>query len=422
MAMSPVGKTLGQYQLVELVGEGGLAAVYKAYQASLKRWVAVKVLHEGYDETLARFRREAEAVARLRHRNILVVYEYGEQEGYPYIVMELVEEGTLKDYLKDEPMDWNKVIRLAIPVAEALHYAHQQGLIHRDVKPSNILMPQEDWPLLADFGLVKVLDAEQALTATGMIMGTPAYMAPEQASGETIDHRVDMYALGVILFRMITGRMPFDYENPHLLMMAHLSESPPAPRQFNPACPPELESIILTVLQKERDERYPDMQTMANALKYVLNMSTVVVSSTGPAFTELPERPSGTFQLELDRSQAQVKSAARILLSAQNIAIDLPEPSQSGLVIGRTHGDIHADIDLGPYDAAGAGISRQQARLTRPGTDWLIEDLGSRNGTYVNNVRLTPGAPRPLKNGNVIRCSQMSFVFFVSSNEEQMAE
>jgi len=411
MTTNLVGQTLGQYKLVEVVGEGGLAAVYKAYQMSLKRWVAVKVLHEGYEETLARFRREAEAIARLRHRNILVIYEYGEQQGYPYIVMELVEQGTLKDYLGDEPMDWGKAVRLIIPVAEALHYAHQQGLIHRDIKPSNILMPQEDWPLLADFGLVKVPDAEQALTATGIVMGTPAYMAPEQAGGVVIDHRADMYALGVILFRMITGRLPFDYENPHLLMMAHLSELPPSPRQFNPACPPELESIILTTLRKEPDERYPDLQTMVNALKYILNASTVAVSSADPTFTEMLDRPSGTMQLALDRNQAQVEPVARILLSAQNVTIDLPEPQEGGLVIGRTHGGIQADIDLGPYDAAGAGISRQHARLIRQGTDWLIEDLSSLNGTYVNNVKLTPGVSLPLKNGDIIRCSRMSFVF-----------
>lgn len=417
MTPSLIGKTLGQYKLVELVGEGGLAAVYKAHQASLKRWVAVKVLHEGYEDTLARFRREAEAVARLRHRNILVVYEYGEEEGYPYIVMELVEQGTLKDYLKDEPMDWAKAVRMVIPVAEALHYAHQQGLIHRDVKPSNILLPQEDWPLMADFGLVKVPDAEQVLTATGMIMGTPAYMAPEQASGEAIDHRVDMYALGVILFRMLTGRMPFDYENPHLLMMAHLSEPPPAPRRLNPACPPELESIILTALKKVPDERYPDMQIMANALKYVLNASTMAVSWAAPAANEPSERPSGTIELASDRSQAPVEPMARILLSAQNVLIDLLAPPETGLIIGRTHGKAQADIDLGPYDAADAGISRQHARLLRQETNWLIEDLNSRNGTYVNNVRLTPGAPRPLKDGDIIRCSHMSFVFLYPSNQ-----
>jgi serine/threonine-protein kinase len=410
MTTELIGKMLGQYEIVELVGEGGLAAVYKAFQPSLQRWVAIKVLHEGYEETLARFRREAEAIARLRHRNILVIYEYGEEQGYPYIVMELVEQGTLKDYLTDKPMDWVRTVRLIIPIAEALHYAHQQGLIHRDVKPSNILIPQEDWPLLGDFGLVKVSDAEQALTATGIIMGTPAFMAPEQASGVVIDHRADMYAIGVILFRMITGRLPFDYENPHLLMMAHLSEPPPSPRQFNPTCPPELESIILTALRKEPDERYPDMQTMVNALKYVLNVSTVAMPSTTLTSSETPDRPSGTMELAIDHNQARAKSA-RILLSAQNVSIDLPEPPESGLVIGRSHQSIQVDIDLGPYDAAGAGVSRQHARLVRQGADWLIEDLGSLNGTYVNNIKLTPHTPHPLKKGDTVRCSRMSFVF-----------
>ena len=182
-----VGKTLGQYQLVEKIGAGGLAVVYRAYQTHLERWVAVKVLHYQDREALIRFQREAQAIARLRHRNIVIVYEYSEEDSWPFIAMEFIEGGTLNDRLSDQPMDWIKVSNLSIAIADALDYAHKQGLIHRDVKPSNVLMAQDDWPLLADFGLVKLPDAEFVLTGTGISMGTPAYLAPEQARGINVD-------------------------------------------------------------------------------------------------------------------------------------------------------------------------------------------------------------------------------------------
>src|SRR5687767_13816902 len=161
MTKNLVGKTLGEYNLESIVGEGGLATVYRAYQISLNRPVAIKVLYHQEGTSLARFQREAKVIAALRHRNILIIYEYGEQEGLPYIVMEYVEGGTLEDRLKGEPMDWRRVVNLIMPIAEALQYAHRHGIIHRDVKPSNILMQQEDWPVLADFGLVKQSNEQQ---------------------------------------------------------------------------------------------------------------------------------------------------------------------------------------------------------------------------------------------------------------------
>jgi serine/threonine protein kinase len=311
-------------------------------------------------------------------------------------------------------MDWAQAVRLIMPVAEALHYAHQQGLIHRDIKPSNILMPRPDWPLLADFSLVKV-HTSQTITDIGVVMGTPAYIPPEQAGGEKVDHRADMYSLGVVMFEMITGRLPFDYENPHLLMMAHLSEPVPSPRQFNPACPPELEEIILTALRKDPAERCPDVQIMINALRYVLNVSTSAFPSTVRASSDKLDRPSDTRHVALSRGPTQGEAAAQIVLSAQNVTIDLPEPEKGSLVIGRTHRDTQVEIDLGPYGASEAGVSRQHARLTWQNGQWFIEDLGSLNGTYLNEVKLTPNTPALLKHKDVIRCSHLSFSFLTSA-------
>jgi serine/threonine-protein kinase len=206
---SLIDRTLGGYNLTEELGMGGMATVYKAYQPRLERSVAMKVLDPAFitddSDVLARFRREAKAIAALRHPNILTVYDYGEEEGLAYIVMEYVEGGTLKDRLEGEPFEPQRAVGLSIGVGRALAFGHDQGIIHRDVKPANILLPREDWPLLADFGLVKLQQARRALTQAGMILGTPDYTSPEQALGEAADHRADIYALGVVLYEMITG-------------------------------------------------------------------------------------------------------------------------------------------------------------------------------------------------------------------------
>ena len=420
MTINLMGEKLGQYSLVELVGEGGIATVYKGYQKSLDRWVAVKVLHSDDQNVLARFEREAKSVANLRHRNILMVYEYGTEKGLPYIAMELVEEGTLDGYLTGEPMDWPKAVSIAVHIADALHYAHQHGLIHRDVKPSNILMPQDDWPLLADFGLVKVSDEDKALTATGMIMGTPSYIAPEQARGDKIGIHADMYALGVILFEMIAGRLPFAYENANYLMLAHIQEDPPSPREFNPDCPPEVEEIILKALEKSPEDRFSDMETMAAALRRTLrpiapkppksDSSTVQVTSQilKPALAD-------DFRPKPGPRQPAV-SGVRLLLPERNISIPLPESVSEGqiLTIGRTYGNQRVDIDLGPHGAVDSGISRRHSRLIKQDDIWHIDDLSSLNGTHVNNTRLTPDQPFPLKNGDVIQLGRMYLIFLSS--------
>jgi len=272
MTIELVGQTIGNYKLTEVIGSGGMATVYKASQVNLDRWVALKILHYRDKTALSRFEREAKSIAMLRHRNILIVYDYGQDKDLPYLVMEYVQGGTLRDRLTGKPLDWLKAVMMILPIAEALNYAHTQGIVHRDVKPSNILMAQEDWPLLADFGLVKLSEDWQMeeLTGTGVTLGTPAYVAPEQARAEAIDHRSDMYSLGVVLFEMVTGRLPFDYSNPNKVLLAHISETVPPPRQFNPDCPVGLERIILTTLEKLPANRYPDMSTVIRELRRML--------------------------------------------------------------------------------------------------------------------------------------------------------
>lgn len=420
MTTDLLGKTLGQYKLVHLIGEGGIATVYKAYQQSLDRWVAVKVLHSDDQNVLARFEREAKAVAKLRHRNILMVYEYGIEENLPYIAMELVEEGTLENYLIGKPMEWAKAVNIAVHLADALHYAHQRGLIHRDVKPSNILMPQEDWPLLADFGLVKVSDEDKVLTATGMIMGTPSYIAPEQARGEKIGIHADMYALGVILFEMIAGRLPFAYENANYLMLAHIQEEPPLPQEFNPHCPDNVEKIILKALEKSPEDRYTDMETMGAALRRALRSSAPHLVASGSTTIQISHEttsldPESVENLRPKQDQSTPPKGVRFLLPEKSVSIPIPLPAKNGLIIGRSHGANQVDVDLGPHGAADSGISRRHSRLTKQDNIWFLDDLSSLNGTYVNNVKLTPDTPVPLKNGDIVQFGQMYLIFLIPS-------
>jgi serine/threonine protein kinase len=193
-----------------------MATVFKAYQASLDRYVAVKVMPPYYaeqdDTFLKRFRQEAKAIASLRHPNILIVIDYGEENETTYIVMEFVEAGTLTEMM-GKPMAPDQMMGLVDQVAGALHYAHEQGVVHRDIKPSNILLPKPDWPLLTDFGLAKIVGGSQ-LTQSGTVAGTPAYMSPEQGRGEKVDPRSDIYSLGIVLYEMATGVVPFHAETP----------------------------------------------------------------------------------------------------------------------------------------------------------------------------------------------------------------
>jgi serine/threonine protein kinase len=249
-----INSMLGGYELVEELGKGGMATVYKAFQPKLDRSVAVKVLDPGYisddSDVLARFRREAKAIALLRHPNILTVYDYGEEEGLAYIVMEYVEGGTLKDQLQGEPFSWERAVSLGIGVGRALAFAHGQGIVHRDVKPANILLPTEDWPLLADFGLVKLQQARRALTQAGMILGTPDYTSPEQALGESTDHRADIYALGVVLYEMVAGQLPFVAKKAFDVLLMHINDPVPNLRDLVADIPASVAEVITKAMAK----------------------------------------------------------------------------------------------------------------------------------------------------------------------------
>jgi serine/threonine protein kinase/uncharacterized protein YraI len=262
-------KTLGQYEIREKIGQGGMAHVYKAYQPGLERFVAVKVLSPALAEEpgfTERFQREALSAARLHHPHILEVYDFGVQDNYNYLVMRYVENSTTLGDLLQQGAPLKSLIDYIIQVADALNYAHERGIIHRDVKPSNILIDGR-WALLADFGLAKVAQSSSQLTGTGVGIGTPAYMSPEQASGASIvDRRTDIYALGVILYRILTGTVPHDAPTPFAILARRCTEPVRSPREINPTITESLDRVVLRSLATEPDLRYSSTTQFAEAL------------------------------------------------------------------------------------------------------------------------------------------------------------
>ena len=264
MARILVGTTVGKYEIVELLGRGGMAEVYKAYHPGLDRHVAIKFLHEflaDEENFLARFKREATAVGRLRHPNIVQVHDFDVIDETYYMVMEFVDGVTLKTRLeelnsREELLPPGEVLRIGRAIASALAYAHRRGMIHRDVKPANVMIDKEGQVILTDFGIAKLVSSTTRYTATGGMLGTPTHIAPEQARGGAGDARSDLYSLGAILFQMVTGRLPFDADTPLAMVLKHVTEPLPIPSALNPSVDPALERVILTALAKNPDDRF----------------------------------------------------------------------------------------------------------------------------------------------------------------------
>ena len=284
-----IGQSLGRYHILEQIGEGGMAIVYKAFDTRLETDVAVKVIRTDQlapailERALKRFEREAKALARLNHSNIVNVSDYGEEEGLPYLVMPFMPGGTLKEKLRAQgKIGWQDTARLLLPVAKALAYAHEEEMIHRDVKPANILITRSGDPMLTDFGIAKIIDEEATmdLTGTRATVGTPEYMAPEQVTAKTVDHRADIYALGVVFYEMVTGRKPFQADTPMAVLVKLSSEPLPRPTEFTPKLPQAVEKILLKALAKDPNNRYQSMNEFVVAMEKLLQGKTVPAKET----------------------------------------------------------------------------------------------------------------------------------------------
>lgn len=263
------GMTLGPYRIVDRIGRGGMATVYRAYHPGLDRYVAIKVLPEFFaeDETYReRFQQEARSVARLKHRNILEVFDFGYEGGVAFLVLELVEGGTLADRI-GAPMELEDAVRLLEQLADALDYAHARGILHRDLKPSNILLHRDGTPVLADFGLAKMVGSMRRLTGTGTVMGTPEYMSPEQASDEPISPASDRYSFAVVAYEMLTGRVPFQADTPAAVLISHLSKAMPPTQELTGELSAHVEEVLRRALAKRPEERYTSASSFVAALK-----------------------------------------------------------------------------------------------------------------------------------------------------------
>src|SRR2546421_3765443 len=329
MKLEP-GTKIGPYQILGELGKGGRATVYRAYQPPLEREVALKVLPEFLVEQpgfKARFHREAVAVARLQHPNILSVFDHGEQHGVTYIVSEYVDGGTLAARM-GAPIQLDYCVRILRPIADALDYAHSEGVIHRDVKPSNILLDRRGVPILSDFGLARVAEAadSERLTQTGAMVGTPTYMAPEQCSGQEAGAPADIYALAIIAFEMVTGRVPFNAPTPLGVIAAHQLTPAPSPRKFNPSLPPVVEQPLLAGLAKDPARRPQTATEFVEALAAAIS-SPSQYPLTPPPITELPPTPTAIHPSTPAPSYPPVAPPSPAPVSSPNAQPPSPAPS-----------------------------------------------------------------------------------------------
>ncbi len=263
-----------RFDLEVLVGSGGMSTVFRAHDVQLDRRVALKILHERFadeGEYIERFRSEARAAAQLTHPNIVTVIDRGEDQGRQYIVFEFVEGENLKDLIvRSGPLPVRRAVELALSVADGLSFAHDHGLVHRDVKPQNVLLSENGSVKVTDFGIARFVEAESGVTQTGTVVGTGEYLAPEQASGGAVSAATDVYSLGVVLWEMLAGRVPFEGDTFVAVALRHVNETPPAIREFRSDVPPRLAAAVEKALQKDPAERFPAMEAFAAELRACL--------------------------------------------------------------------------------------------------------------------------------------------------------
>lgn len=283
MSFKP-GANVGPYQIIEQLGQGGMASVYKAYHAALDRYVALKVLHQAFNEDstfISRFQREARVVAKLEHSNIVPVYDYAEHEGRPYLVMKFIEGDTLKARLNQGPLSAKEIEQVVNSVGSALAYAHKQGVLHRDIKPSNVLISTDGVMYLADFGLARIAQNGESTLSSDSIMGTPQYISPEQALGKKdLDNKTDIYSFGVMLYEMVVGCVPFTSDTPFSIIHDHIYSPLPLPRMINPNVPEAVERVLLKALAKDRLDRYATVEELVHAFKQAWVDSGVPMQGT----------------------------------------------------------------------------------------------------------------------------------------------
>jgi serine/threonine-protein kinase len=382
---SPI-RTLGPYHLLEQVGRGGMATVFKAFHPEQERYVAIKVMSPamaGEGQFSKRFRREAEVVMRLKHPHIVPVESFGEQDGFVYLVMPLLKVGSLADRLGKGALTPSEGARIMAQISDALQFAHDQGVVHRDVKPSNILMDETGNALLSDFGLAQIHDASVSLTGSALL-GTPAYMSPEQARGETVDARSDQYSLGVILYQLSTGRLPFEADTPMAVLMKHINEPLPPARMKSPNVPPAVERVILKATAKLPQERFASVGELNQAFQAALAHAQDPFSNPEPKIQVPPSSVSiQASHAELTRPKRRGRRLAAALALLLLLLLACPATS-SGLqeLLGRSASPAEgsplsmADMNDPQLTALAGTIEAMSTELARAGGGTLsAEDI-----------------------------------------------
>jgi serine/threonine protein kinase/tetratricopeptide (TPR) repeat protein len=376
-----IGTRLGSYELLEEVGRGGMAAVYRAYQPSVDRFVAIKVIEKNLaDDPLGvdRFQREARLIARLEHVHILPVYDFDGGNQPPYIVMRYLEGGTLRDILKRGQLPLSDIAYLFKQIASALDYSHRQGIIHRDIKPSNVMIDREGNAFVSDFGIARMMTRPEngSNTETGVAVGTPDYMAPEQVMGNAnIDHRADVYALGVMLYQMLTGQLPFASESAFGLMMKHLSEAIPSAAERNPALSVEVDAIIQRAMAKDVDARYASVAALA------AEVSALAGGTNSNAQIRWAAGETSRMSLKLREANRERVEQTVADLKKQRTGMDTPStPTEHNKLVTAL------SLDVGEYATLlGEVGDAEAARSTISAFLHTVRDLVSRRGGKVSS-------------------------------------
>ena len=321
-----IGENIGPYRIIEQLGQGGMATVYKAYHASLDRYVALKVLHPAFhqDQTfITRFQREARVVAKLEHPHIVPIYDYSEHENRPYLVMKYIEGDTLKARFSAGPLSSAEIEKVVNSVGSALAYAHKQGILHRDIKPSNVLLATDGVMYLADFGLARIAEAGESTLSSDSIMGTPQYISPEQAMGaKDLDAGTDIYSFGVMLYEMVVGQVPFSADTPFSIIHDHIYTPLPLPMEINPKVPESVQRVLLKALAKQRADRYGSVEEMCKA--FTNAWSEAGVPMQGTAITMRPGSLKGA-----QGAKTQTGSE-KVINVGQTVAAKSPKKKRSG--------------------------------------------------------------------------------------------
>jgi eukaryotic-like serine/threonine-protein kinase len=466
-----VGKELGQFRIVERIGSGGMATVFKAYQPTLDRFVAIKVLpsyHAQDPVFVKRFIQEARSVAKLAHPNIVQIHDFGEQDNITYIVMEYVDGGTLKDRLK-QALPPAEAVDFVLQAAEGLDCAHRNGIVHRDVKPANMLLRKDGHLLLSDFGIAKLLETTMNLTRVGTGIGTPQYMSPEQGTGQPVDRRSDIYSLGIVLFHCLTGQVPYNADSPLTITIKHLNEPLPVEKMtIEHHVPEPIVQVVLKMTEKQAQNRYQSADILVDALTAALVASKLAMprwrggipsidASSGPmpsvyGGSQGNQPGHGSSPLHGSLTPASYGGAPPAItitcfrcgatnpgsrlyctscgddLSNKRASYDRYLGSngrpmlaclsvQNGPMVGcsyRFHQDVTTIGRINGNDLviSERTVSRRHARLWFSDGRWYLEDLQSANGTLVNNTRIYQ--PVVLNDNDVINFGDEVVVFNVT--------